>query len=89
MVFLIIVLIAVLLVFPTIRRRRLAGTRLRSPIEPGGEKPTLPAASPADQPAIRDGKATVETLMDDFAEGRISVEEYERQLDQLYKKGQT
>jgi len=60
----------------------------RSPIEPGKPQAALPGGVPP-TPAIRDGKATVDTLMEDFAEGRISVEEYERRLDQLYSRDKT
>ena len=87
MISLLIMVIVFLAIARVLSKRGLTAGRLRSPIEPGPAKPTLPAAAPEPQPALRDGKATVDTLMDDFAEGRISVEEYERRLDKLYKKG--
>ena len=84
MTVLILILIAILLFVPAMKRRELQAGRPRSPIEPGGPRPSLPREAPA-QPGLRDGKATVDSLTDDFAEGRISVEEYERRLDRLYR----
>ena len=85
MITLIIIVIALLLFVPAMRQRRLQAGRPRSPIEPGGQRPSLPREEPA-QPALGDGKTAIDQLMDDYAEGRISVNEYERRLDQIYRE---
>lgn len=88
MIWLLFMLILFFVIVRGVTKRGLPSGRLRSPIEPAPKRPELPATETA-KPAIRDGKATVETLMDDFAEGRISVEEYEQRLDTIYKKRQS
>ena len=87
MIWPIVVLVMFFFVFRTIRNKALPPMRPHSPIESAGKRSSLPKSDAEAKPAIRDGKATVDTLMEDFAEGRISVEEYERLLDQLYKGG--
>ena len=93
-----IVLIALLIFLPALRHPRLYGGRPRSPIEPGGQRPALPGdgSSRTAQPASgtqaqradrapQPSSDPEQALMDDYAEGRISVEEYERRLDALYR----
>ena len=87
MIWTIVVLVIFFFIVRTMARQGLPRGRPNTPIEPAQPRPTLPDAAER-APALRDGKATLETLMEDFAEGRISVEEYERRVDHLYKKDQ-
>ena len=87
MIWTIVMLIVFFFLIRMLARRGIGPARPRTPIEPAKAEPALPPAE-AKPPAVGDGKATVDSLMEDFAAGKISVEEYERLLDQHYKEGQ-
>ncbi len=69
--------------------------RVRRTLAPGGDAPERPGRRVAAQEddaveAVappRSREATLEALMEEFAAGRISIEEYEQSLDRLYRKG--
>ena len=96
MIWIVLVLIVGFFVTSAVGGLRFRGSSNRQRL-PGGLRPLFrrpesreappPTALPEpSSPPVTNGPVTLEGLQDDFAEGRISVEEYEARLDALFSR---